>query len=64
MARIVDVNKHGIRREIDHQWRKKKNGSKKNKKNFNSEVLEPKEKKLTRAQQEVIKKALQPQLMI
>jgi hypothetical protein len=24
MARIIDVNKHGIRREIDHQWKPKK----------------------------------------
>ena len=33
MARIIDVNKHGIRREIDHQWKpkkkEKKHGSKK-----------------------------------
>ena len=33
MARIIDVNKHGIRREIDHQWKPKKkerkHGSKK-----------------------------------
>jgi len=43
MARIVDVNKHGIRREIDHQWRKKKNGSKKN---FKTKGFESKEKAL------------------
>jgi hypothetical protein len=24
MARIIDTNKHGIRREIDHQWKPKK----------------------------------------
>lgn len=24
MARIIDVNKHGIRREIDHQYKKRK----------------------------------------
>lgn len=24
MARIIDVNRHGIRREIDHQWKPKK----------------------------------------
>lgn len=34
MARIIDTNKHGIRREIDHQWKpkkkEKKHGSKKN----------------------------------
>lgn len=24
MVRIIDVNKHGIRREIDHQWKPKK----------------------------------------
>jgi hypothetical protein len=24
MAKIIDVNKHGIRREIDHQWKPKK----------------------------------------
>lgn len=24
MARIIDINKHGIRREIDHQWKPKK----------------------------------------
>ena len=33
MAKIVDINKHGIRREIDHQYkpkkREKKHGSKK-----------------------------------
>jgi hypothetical protein len=33
MARIIDINKHGIRREIDHQWKPKKkekyNGSRK-----------------------------------
>lgn len=33
MAKIIDINKHGIRREIDHQWKPKKkerkHGSKK-----------------------------------
>ena len=33
MARIIDTNRHGIRREIDHQWKPKKkerrNGTKK-----------------------------------
>lgn len=24
MAKIIDVNKHGIRREIDHQYKKRK----------------------------------------
>lgn len=24
MAKIIDINKHGIRREIDHQWKPKK----------------------------------------
>ena len=24
MPKIIDVNKHGIRREIDHQWKPKK----------------------------------------
>jgi len=35
MARIIDTNRHGIRREIDHQWKPKKkekrNGSQKTK---------------------------------
>lgn len=30
MAKIIDINKHGIRREIDHQYKKgKKNGKEK-----------------------------------
>lgn len=28
MARIIDVNKHGIRREIDHQYKKRKKNAK------------------------------------
>lgn len=24
MAKVIDINKHGIRREIDHQWKPKK----------------------------------------
>jgi len=24
MPRIIDTNRHGIRREIDHQWKPKK----------------------------------------
>jgi hypothetical protein len=35
MARIIDTNRHGIRREIDHQWKPKKkekyNGNKQTK---------------------------------
>lgn len=41
MARIIDVNKHGIRREIDHQWKPKKkerkHGSKKDSENFKAQ---------------------------
>jgi hypothetical protein len=29
MAKIIDINKHGIRREIDHQFKPKKKGGKK-----------------------------------
>lgn len=29
MAKIIDVNRHGIRREIDHQYKPKKKGGKK-----------------------------------
>ena len=28
MAKIVDINKHGIRREIDHQYKPKKRAKK------------------------------------
>ena len=36
MVRIIDVNKHGIRREIDHQWKPKKKERKNAKNNKNS----------------------------
>jgi hypothetical protein len=43
MARIIDVNKHGIRREIDHQWKpkkkEKKHGSKKKQSSDNKKGL-------------------------
>jgi hypothetical protein len=43
MARIIDVNKHGIRREIDHQWKpkkkEKKHGSKKKQSSDNKKDL-------------------------
>lgn len=29
MAKIIDINKHGIRREIDHQYKPKRKGGKK-----------------------------------
>ena len=28
MTKIIDVNRHGIRREIDHQWKPKKKARK------------------------------------
>ncbi len=37
MARIIDVNKHGIRREIDHQWKPKKKEKKYGKKKQSSD---------------------------
>jgi len=33
MATIIDTNKHGIRREIDHNWKKSKKAKSKEKKN-------------------------------
>ena len=34
MTRIIDINKHGIRREIDHQWKPKKKSKKSKDKNL------------------------------
>ena len=28
MTKIIDINRHGIRREIDHQWKPKKKARK------------------------------------
>lgn len=36
MAKIIDINKHGIRREIDHQWKPKKKERKHGSKKENS----------------------------
>ena len=43
MAKIIDVNKYGIRREIDHQMKKKekRNGSKKDQSNKGKEKTSP-----------------------
>jgi hypothetical protein len=44
MVRIIDINKHGIRREIDHQWKpkkkEKKNGKSKEKSNTQAKIKE------------------------
>jgi len=38
MVKIIDVNRHGIRREIDHQFKpKKKGGNKKGRTNARKE---------------------------
>lgn len=38
MAKIIDINKHGIRREIDHQYKPKKKGGKKKDRSTTREV--------------------------
>lgn len=43
MAKIVDINKHGIRREIDHQYKPKKRA----KKSYPKELTHPQAKKLS-----------------
>lgn len=38
MVKIIDVNRHGIRREIDHQFKPKKKGGKKKDNAISKEV--------------------------
>jgi len=38
MAKIIDINKHGIRREIDHQYKPKKRIRPNKPKNKNNDI--------------------------
>lgn len=43
MAKIIDTNKHGIRREIDHQYKKGKKNARKKETNSSREIQKTKE---------------------
>jgi hypothetical protein len=38
MTKIIDVNRHGIRREIDHQYKPKKKNKKKHDKSIDISI--------------------------